>query len=60
MSKNLKIFTIVGAVVVVILAIVLVATDTFPPGEDVSGTIGKAKKYRSTRITDEDVRLDES
>ncbi|MCH7665791.1 MAG: hypothetical protein IH936_07675 [Acidobacteria bacterium] len=57
-AKNNKFLWIgIGAAV---LAAAFYFSGVIPPKEDVTGTIGAAKKYQSEQITAEDVKLDEN
>jgi hypothetical protein len=48
-----------GGILIAVVAIVIIAVTSYPPSEDdVSGTIGAAKKYRAEQIKEADVLLD--
>ena len=58
-SKSPKRSMLVGAAVLAICVVVYFAYYFPAPLDDVSGTIGAAKKYRSEQISDKDVKLAE-
>lgn len=58
-SKGRGKLFIFGGVLIAAVAIVIIAMTSYPPSEDdVSGTIGAAKKYRAEQISEADVLLD--